>query len=102
MTREKQVRQSYDDQSGGYDSFIRHLVPDYDLFNRLTAELLPVTSDDCRVLDIGCGTGETMLAIKNVHPAVQGVCIDISAAMVDEARKKLGKDAGIEFLCSDN
>jgi tRNA (cmo5U34)-methyltransferase len=101
MTKETQVKQSYDDQSGGYDSFIRHLVPDYDIFNNLTAELLSFNNDDSRVLDIGCGTGETMLSIKNVFPNVQGMCIDISEAMVDAAREKLKKHYGIEFVCSD-
>ena len=101
MTEDTQVKQSYDDQSGGYDSFIRHLVPDYDLFNNLTAELLSFNGDDFRVLDIGCGTGETMLSIKNVFPNVHGMCIDISEAMVDATRKKLKKHSGIEFVCSD-
>jgi len=101
MTEETQVKQSYDDQSGGYDSFIRHLVPDYDLLNNLTAELLSFSGDDFRVLDIGCGTGETMLSIKNIFPNVHGMCIDISGAMVDAARKKLKKHSGIEFVCSD-
>lgn len=73
MTEDIQIKQSYEEQSGGYDSFIRHLVPDYDLFNNLTAELLSFNGDDFRVLDIGCGTGETMLAIKNVYPNVTGM-----------------------------
>ena len=85
MTKETQVKQSSHDQSGSYDSFISHLVPDYDLFNNLTAELLSFNGDDLRVLDIGCGTGETMLSIKNVFPNVHGICIDISETMVDAA-----------------
>lgn len=101
MTKKTHVKQSYDDQSGGYDSFIRHLVPDYDIFNSLTAELLSFNVDDFRVLDIGCGTGETMLSVKNVFSNVQGMCIDISEAMVDAAREKLKKHSGIEFVCSD-
>jgi len=101
MTKETQVKQSYDEQSGSYDSFIRHLVPDYDIFNNLTAELLSFNHDDFRVLDIGCGTGETMFSIKNVFPKVHGMCIDISEVMVDAAREKLKKHSGIEFVCSD-
>lgn len=47
------------------------------------------------VLDIGCGTGLMMLAVRPFVAAVHG--IDISQGMIDRARRNLGDD-GVDLV----
>lgn len=49
------------------------------------------------VLEIGCGTGSILAALQ---PS-RGVGIDISAKMIDEARKNLFQLTKLEFICAD-
>ena len=58
---------------------------------RLHQFLIPV---GCRVLEIGCGTGDLLSAI---HPSV-GVGIDLSPTMVNIAQKK---HPHLRFYCAD-
>ncbi|MCK4659787.1 MAG: methyltransferase domain-containing protein [Phycisphaerae bacterium] len=54
---------------------------------------LPPESHAC-VLDLGCGTGKWAARLLQAGYAV--TCVDISGAMVEQARKKLGALAGAE------
>jgi SAM-dependent methyltransferase len=55
------------------------------------------------LLDLGCGTGEDVLALARlVAPGGRAIGVDASAAMVAEARRRAaGTGAAAEFLCSD-
>ena len=69
-------------------------------FADMLLEALPVDSS-ARVLDVGCGTGTTTLAIAR-HVGAQSVGIDISAPMLDVARARAAQ-AGVpaHFVCAD-
>jgi ubiquinone/menaquinone biosynthesis C-methylase UbiE len=57
-----------------------------------------------RVLDIGCGTGATTLAVARLYGAEQGQCvgIDISAPMIKAAQKQAEKESSrARFICAD-
>lgn len=57
-----------------------------------------------RVLDIGCGTGATTLAVARLYGAEQGQCvgIDISAPMIEAARSRAAKEgSNARFICAD-
>jgi len=53
-----------------------------------------------RILDIGCGTGSYTGLLRERHATAQIRAIDLSAAMIDEARHKLAAQ-GIEFIVAD-
>ena len=53
-----------------------------------------------RVLDIGCGTGNYTLALKEKLPNAKIKALDISGKMIDIAKKKL-KDKDVEFIVGD-
>lgn len=66
-------------------SFARRPVPtaDDDMLMRLVTEYGLVSSDS-RVLDVGCGAGQHLVALAPLIRAGTGV--DVSPAMIDEAR----------------
>lgn len=62
-----------------------------------------------RVLDVGCGTGATTLALaRRLGPGAHCTGIDISTPMVEAARRRAAKEtkeakdiAAVDFVCAD-
>lgn len=56
-----------------------------------------------QVLDVGCGTGATTLALaRRLGPGGHCTGIDISAAMLDAARRRATKEGlALDFVCAD-
>lgn len=52
-----------------------------------------------RILDVGCGAGPTMAALRDAGADVVG--LDVSAAMIDLARQRLGPDADLRVADLD-
>lgn len=69
-------------------------------FASLLLEALPPRSS-ARVLDVGCGTGATTLAVAR-HVGAECVGIDISAPMLEVARARAGSEGvPARFVCAD-
>ena len=65
--------------------------------------LSPAALDHCRVLEIGCASGENLLPIASTFPKAQCVGLDYSHVQISKAQQAQ-KDLGlsnIEFLCED-
>jgi ubiquinone/menaquinone biosynthesis C-methylase UbiE len=55
-----------------------------------------------RVLDVGCGLGDDVLAIaERVGPSGSVVGVDVSEAMIDEARRRAPAGAPVSFQVAD-
>ena len=56
-----------------------------------------------RVLDIGCGTGQSTRDAARLAPAGSAVGVDLSARMLDEARRRAAAEgvANVEFVQAD-
>jgi ubiquinone/menaquinone biosynthesis C-methylase UbiE len=56
-----------------------------------------------RILDLGTGTGVVAIALAERYPGAEVVGIDLSAAMIDEARRKVppGLVGRVEFEVGD-
>jgi SAM-dependent methyltransferase len=54
------------------------------------------------LLDVGCGTGDDVLALADrVRPGGRATGIDASAAMIDEARRRAGSREDVAFAAGD-
>lgn len=74
-----------------YDADIRTEIPGYD---DLQDRLLDATGSGCRrVLDLGTGTGTTLVRVLARHPGATAVGLDADPAMLDAARRALGAAA---------
>jgi glycosyltransferase involved in cell wall biosynthesis/SAM-dependent methyltransferase len=66
----------------------------YDAIERLCRREVP---PGARVLEIGCGVGDLLAATR---PSF-GVGVDVSRAMVDQARRRHTSNAALRFFCAD-
>jgi len=76
---------SYSRQARGYDRRWLHYNRET---LRATLETIP-WGHLARILDVSCGTGLLEEAVRRLHPDTKVVGIDISPAMLEEARRKL-------------
>lgn len=56
--------------------------------------------DEGKILDVGCGTGNILCKIINGRRELYG--IDLSKNMIEESRKKLGKNADIKLADAEH
>lgn len=77
-----------------YDTFSKErMQPSIDLANRIDKVCL-------RILDVGCGSGLSTLALRNRFPEAEIVGIDLSADMLENAKKLLPDVKWIQRDCS--
>lgn len=77
-----------------YDKFI---APNQD---RMFGEIKKIINTDCRILDVGCGTGRLAFQLSNYCGKVVG--IDLSSKNIAVANGNLnGKFSNVEFLHGD-
>ncbi len=79
-----------------YDVFNKErMQPSIDLANRIDKICV-------QILDVGCGTGMSTLALRNRFPDAEIVGVDLSAAMLDNAKKLLPDVKWIQRDCSES
>ncbi|MFM7313793.1 MAG: class I SAM-dependent methyltransferase [Cyanobium sp.] len=88
----------------GYDRIQSQVIPGYGSLARLAVALLaasPVAAEGgAEVLVAGCGTGSELLEAVQQRPDWRLTALDPSAAMLAEARQRLGEAPAITWLQS--
>ena len=82
----------------GYDEHMMTNIEGADKFYPFTASLLPMT-ENCRVLDLGCGTGLELEEYFKVNPTAKVVGIDLSKGMLEALKSKFS-DKDIVLICT--
>ena len=81
----------------GYDEHMMTNIEGADKFYPFTASLLP-TAENCRVLDLGCGTGLELEEYFKLNTAARIVGIDLSQGMINVLKDKFS-DKDILLIC---
>jgi malonyl-CoA O-methyltransferase len=92
------IRRNFARRAGSYD---RHAC-----VQRLMAQgLLALTQSSLpragRILEIGCGTGYFTQLLKQVSNGASVMALDLDAALVAAAARRLGASAGVAWLVAD-
>ena len=93
----EKMSEFFENRLDGYDEHMKKNIESADEFYPFTAKLLPCEGD-CRILDLGCGTGlelEEYFAL-NPHASVTG--IDLSQGMLRALKQKFA-DKHITLIC---
>jgi malonyl-CoA O-methyltransferase len=54
-----------------------------------------------RILEVGCGTGYLTSLLPRAYPDAELVALDLDAALVAQARRRLGPDSRVSWLVAD-
>ena len=72
----------------GYDEHMLTVIESADEFYPFTARQLPI-KENCKILDLGCGTGLELEEYYKLNPSAGVVGIDLSLGMLSELKRKL-------------
>lgn len=81
----------------GYDEHMMKNIESAEEFYPFTARQLP-RRGNCRILDLGCGTGLELQEYFSVNPEAKITGIDLSKGMLRALKEKLG-DRDITLIC---
>ena len=102
MNSLSRVKDHFEEEAKEYDELILKLIPNYeDMVKSLIISIPFEDSMPIKVLDLGCGTGNITLAVKNRYPHAQITCIDLAERMIELAQFKLSKYDNIEYKVGD-
>lgn len=81
----------------GYDAHMMKNIASAEEFYPFTAACLPEEAN-CRVLDLGCGTGLELGFYFELNPSAQITGIDLSQGMLETLQRKF-KGKNIQLIC---
>ncbi len=94
MEREEQpfsVGDFFDRASADYDESIRKAIPPYqEMFEALLGYCFLSRSANLRILELGCGTGNLSVYLRELFPNARLTLVDLSPDMLKQAAVKLG------------
>ena len=82
-----------------YDLNRTRLIPGFEGLYRWAVDLVPANAT--QILDLGAGTGLLTALVKVRFPDVSFHLIDLSAAMLDKAKKRFAGDPQVTFEVGD-
>lgn len=91
----EKMRDFFENRLDGYDEHMMTNIESADQFYPFTAKQLPV-HENCRILDLGCGTGLELEEYYLLNPSAKVTGIDLSQGMLSALEKKFtGKDISL-------
>lgn len=88
----------FENRLSGYDEHMLSNIEGAEEFYSFTASLLP-TTERCKVLDLGCGTGLELERYFAINPTAQVTGIDLSHAMLSALRRKF-PEKQLNLICA--
>ena len=87
----------FENRLDGYDEHMMSNIESADEFYPFTAKQLP-TTENCHILDLGCGTGLELEEYYLINPSARITGIDLSQGMLSTLKKKFA-DKDITLIC---
>ena len=87
----------FENRLDGYDEHMMTNIEAADEFYPFTAKQLP-TTENCHILDLGCGTGLELEEYYLLNPSARITGIDLSQGMLSTLKKKFS-DKDITLIC---
>lgn len=92
------IRRNFARRACSYD---RHAEIQRRMAHGLAAAVEKPLARANRILEIGCGTGYLTGLLRQANKAARLAALDLDAALVDAARRRLGPEAGVAWLVAD-
>ena len=92
------IRRNFARRARSYD---RHAEVQRRMAQALVAAVGESLARAGRILEIGCGTGYLTCVLRQANQEARLVALDLDAALVDVARRRLGPAAGVAWLVAD-
>jgi len=92
------IRRNFARRAASYD---RHAAAQRFMARRLLALVGRAMPPPDRILEIGCGTGYLTQRLRQAHAGSRLVALDLDAALVEAARRRLKPDNGVAWLVAD-
>lgn len=81
----------FDQVSDQYDESIEKAIPPYrEMFQAILGYCFVDRAKPLSILELGCGTGNLSLYIREIFPQAKLTLVDLSAEMLEHAAQKLG------------
>jgi tRNA (cmo5U34)-methyltransferase len=98
----KKVKDHFDEEAEIFDELIRTLIPSYGYMVDSMVLALPFhQKEKINILDLGCGTGNISLKVKERFPNARITCVDMAENMIKMAKYKLASYDDVEFIIAD-
>lgn len=98
MTHKQAIQRNFARRKGTYDCHAR-------IQQWMAAVLVEGCRDAVRrarrILEVGCGTGYLTGLLRRVNPDAVLVALDLDISLLQQARARLGRDAGVHFVAAD-
>jgi len=97
-----EIKRHFEREAKRFDKCFFKVAPFYrEAIEALVLSLPFKNSRKLKIIDLGCGTGNITMAVKERYPDASVVCIDLARNMLDLARAKLKKYGNIEYWSGD-
>jgi len=98
MDIKQSIRRNFARRAGSYDRHagVQRLMA-RGLLDRVQQELARAG----RILEVGCGTGYLTALLRPGHLHGELVALDLDAALIQQARRRLGPDSRVSWLVAD-
>ena len=98
MNIKQSIRRNFARRAGSYD---RHAGVQRLMARELMAGVQAELALPRRILEVGCGTGYLTALLRQDNPGGKLVALDLDAALVEQARRRLGPDSRVSWLVAD-
>lgn len=96
------VKNHFEDEAEVFDELILKIIPRYqEMIQALILSLPFHQKERISVLDLGCGTGNVSLVLKEKFKKAHIICVDLAENMINTSKFKLSEYKDIIFIQSD-